>query len=135
MATNFSISFALSPQVPSIHRHLVPSTFRLPARRRFSMHHGASAISVQPQWFHAICRRKDGAPQFLVPLLSVLQFSNGGRFETRINDLRDHVRISISGHTGRHAGSRRAGRGRRSKPQGGSCVNPSLHLRTSLPIL
>ena len=31
MATNFSISFALSPQVPSIHRHLVPSTFRLPA--------------------------------------------------------------------------------------------------------
>ena len=43
----------------------------------------------------------DRVPQFLF-LLSVLQFSDGGRFETRINDLRDHVRIfSISGHTDR----------------------------------
>ena len=59
-----SILFALSPQVQSLHHHLV----HFISRRWLSMHHGA-----RPHLLRAICRRKDGltvgdgVPPFLAP--------------------------------------------------------------------
>ena len=59
-----TILFALSPQVQSLHHHLV----HFISRRRLSMHHGA-----RPHLLRAICRRKDGltvgdgVPPFLAP--------------------------------------------------------------------